>query len=91
MHAYHTGSYEVSSKSLDTCLCYLFYWENDSVIVGSVFNKARCKRKYSISKDNLSKTVERFLVDRLNLKDGVFSFTPGFVKYASNNYGIVSQ
>ena len=45
--------------------------------------------KLRISKDNLSKTVERFLVDRLNLKDGVFSFTPGFVKYASNNYGIV--
>lgn len=45
--------------------------------------------KLRISKDNLSKTVERFLVDRLNLKDGVFSFTPGFVKYSSNNYGIV--
>lgn len=45
--------------------------------------------KLRISKDNLSKTVERFLVDRLNLKDGVFSFTPGFVKYSSNSYGMV--
>ncbi|MFN3471067.1 MAG: DUF4388 domain-containing protein, partial [Aquificaceae bacterium] len=45
--------------------------------------------KLRISKDNLFKTVERFLINRLNLKDGVFSFTPGFVKYASNNYGEV--
>ncbi|MFN3976235.1 MAG: DUF4388 domain-containing protein [Aquificaceae bacterium] len=45
--------------------------------------------KLRISKDNLFKTVERFLIKRLNLKDGVFSFTPGFVKYASNNYGEV--
>ncbi len=45
--------------------------------------------KLRISKDSLFKTVERFLISRLNLKDGVFSFTPGFVKYASNDYGEV--
>ncbi len=45
--------------------------------------------KLRISKENLFKTVERFLIERLNLKDGVFSFTPGFVKYGSNSYGDV--
>ncbi|MDM7266942.1 MAG: DUF4388 domain-containing protein [Aquificaceae bacterium] len=43
--------------------------------------------KLRIPKENLSKTIERFLINRLNIKEGVFSFTPGFVKYASDNYG----
>ena len=45
--------------------------------------------KLRISKENLSRTVERFLIKRLDIKNGVFSFTPGFVKYSSDNYGPV--
>ncbi len=45
--------------------------------------------KLRISKENLFRTVERFLIKRLDIKNGVFSFTPGFVKYSSDNYGFV--
>ncbi len=44
--------------------------------------------KLRISKENLSKTVQRFLLERLNIKEGVFSFTPGFVRYNST-YSVV--
>lgn len=40
--------------------------------------------KLRIPKENIYKTVERFLVDRLHLKEGVFSFVPGFIKYSSD-------
>ncbi len=40
--------------------------------------------KLRISKDNLFRTVQRFLIERLDMKEGVFSFTPGFVRYSSN-------
>ncbi|MCS6956946.1 MAG: DUF4388 domain-containing protein [Aquificaceae bacterium] len=45
--------------------------------------------KLRISKENLFRTVDRFLIDRLNMKEGVFSFTPGFVKYSSNDYTVL--
>ncbi|MEN3028198.1 MAG: DUF4388 domain-containing protein [Aquificaceae bacterium] len=45
--------------------------------------------KLRISKENLFRTVERFLIERLNLKEGVFSFTAGFVRYGSNNYKVI--
>lgn len=45
--------------------------------------------KLRISKENLFRTVERFLIERLHMKEGVFSFTPGFVRFGSNNYRIV--
>ncbi|MEN3039847.1 MAG: hypothetical protein ABDI07_12005, partial [Candidatus Kryptonium sp.] len=45
--------------------------------------------KLRISKENLFRTVERFLINRLSLREGVFSFTPGFVKYESNNYNVL--
>ncbi|WP_448587390.1 DUF4388 domain-containing protein [Thermocrinis sp.] len=32
---------------------------------------------------SLPKTLERFLISRLNMKEGIFSFTPGFIKYGS--------
>jgi predicted DNA-binding protein (UPF0251 family) len=44
--------------------------------------------KLRISKENLFRTVQRFLLERLDMKEGVFSFTPGFVKYNSN-YSVV--
>jgi hypothetical protein len=40
--------------------------------------------KLRISKETLSRTVERFLISRLDIKEGVFSFTPGFIKYGSD-------
>jgi len=40
-------------------------------------------RKLRLDLENLPKTVERFLISRLNLKEGIFSFTPGFIKYGS--------
>lgn len=43
--------------------------------------------KLRIARDNLIKTVDRFLLDRLNIREGVFSFTPGFVRYSSESYG----
>lgn len=45
--------------------------------------------KLRIPKENLHKTVERFLIKRLDLREGVFSFTPSFVRYSSDNYGFV--
>ncbi len=44
--------------------------------------------KLRISKENLSRTVQRFLIERLDMKEGVFSFTPGFVRY-NTNYSVV--
>ncbi|QID32796.1 DUF4388 domain-containing protein [Pampinifervens florentissimum] len=44
--------------------------------------------KLRISKENLFRTVQRFLIERLDMKEGVFSFTPGFVRYNSN-YSVV--
>ncbi len=44
--------------------------------------------KLRISKENLFRTVQRFLIERLDMKEGVFSFTPGFVRYSSN-YSVV--
>lgn len=40
--------------------------------------------KLRISKEALPKTVQRFLIERLNVREGVFSFTPGFMRYGSN-------
>ncbi len=37
--------------------------------------------KLRMATESLPKTVERFLVSRLNMKEGIFSFTPGFIKY----------
>ncbi len=42
--------------------------------------------KLRISKENLYRTVQRFLLERLDMKEGVFSFTPGFVRYNSNYF-----
>ena len=39
--------------------------------------------KLRMDLESLPKTVERFLISRLNLKEGIFSFTPGFIKYGS--------
>ncbi len=47
--------------------------------------------KLRISKENLPKTIERFLINKLGSKEGVFSFTPGFIRYNSDipvNYPI---
>ncbi len=44
--------------------------------------------KLRISKENLFRTVQRFLIERLDMKEGVFSFTPGFVRY-NTNYSVV--
>ncbi|MGC8852034.1 MAG: DUF4388 domain-containing protein [Hydrogenobacter sp.] len=40
--------------------------------------------KLRISKENLPKTIERFLINKLGSKEGVFSFTPGFIRYNSD-------
>ncbi|ADO44971.1 MAG: DUF4388 domain-containing protein [Hydrogenobacter thermophilus] len=40
--------------------------------------------KLRISKESLPKTVERFLISKLGSKEGVFSFTPGFIRYNSD-------
>jgi len=37
--------------------------------------------KLRMSTESLPKTIERFLISRLNIKEGIFSFTPGFIKY----------
>ena len=37
--------------------------------------------KLRMSVESLPKTLERFLISRLNMKEGIFSFTPGFIKY----------
>ncbi len=47
--------------------------------------------KLRVPKESLPKTVERFFIDKLSMKEGVFSFIPGFVKYFSDypvNYPI---
>ncbi len=44
--------------------------------------------KLRISKENLFRTVQRFLIERFDMKEGVFSFTPGFVRY-NTNYSVV--
>ena len=71
MHAYHTGSYEGSSKSLGTCLCYLldsFFYDNLSVdralygllALGVIKRKKKEKKqKPSIALDLLMKIIER--------------------------------
>ena len=40
--------------------------------------------KLRISKDILPKTVEKFLVAKLDSKQGTFSFTPGFIEYTQD-------
>jgi len=37
--------------------------------------------KLRIRKEDIHKTIERFFIPRLNQKEGIFSFTPGFIKY----------
>jgi hypothetical protein len=37
--------------------------------------------KLRMSTESLPKTIERFLISRLDMKEGIFSFTPGFIKY----------
>jgi len=39
--------------------------------------------KLRIPKENLHKTIERFLISKLGSKEGIFSFTPGFIRYNS--------
>jgi len=43
-----------------------------------LINKLRIKR------EDIPKTIERFFLPRLNQKEGIFSFTPGFIKYDSD-------
>ncbi|ADC89119.1 hypothetical protein Thal_0485 [Thermocrinis albus DSM 14484] len=40
--------------------------------------------KLRIDPKSMPRTVERFLVGRFHLKEGIFSFTPGFIKYGSS-------
>ncbi len=40
--------------------------------------------KLRIRKEDIPKTIERFLISRINQKEGIFSFTPGFIKYDSD-------
>ncbi len=40
--------------------------------------------KLRIRKEDIHKTIERFFLPRLNQKEGIFSFTPGFIKYDSD-------
>ncbi|SHK46563.1 DUF4388 domain-containing protein [Thermocrinis minervae] len=40
--------------------------------------------KLRIPKESLHKTIERFLISRFDHKEGIFSFTPGFIKYNSD-------
>ncbi len=41
-------------------------------------------QKLRIKKEDMPKTVERFFLSRLDRKEGIFSFTPGFIKYESD-------
>lgn len=43
-----------------------------------LINKLRIKR------EDIPKTIERFFLPRLDQKEGIFSFTPGFIKYDSD-------
>ena len=40
--------------------------------------------KLRMGPESLPRTVERFLISRLGMKEGIFSFTPGFIKYGSD-------
>lgn len=40
--------------------------------------------KLRISRDMLPKTLEKFLIPRLANRQGVFSFTPGFIEYSQD-------
>ncbi len=40
--------------------------------------------KLRIKKEDIHKTIERFFLPRLEQKEGIFSFTPGFIKYDSD-------
>ncbi len=40
--------------------------------------------KLRINREDLHKTIERFFISRLDRKEGIFSFTPGFIKYESD-------
>ncbi|MDQ7082842.1 MAG: hypothetical protein Q9N34_07755 [Aquificota bacterium] len=40
--------------------------------------------KLRIKKEDIHKTIDRFFLPRLNRKEGIFSFTPGFIKYDSD-------
>lgn len=40
-------------------------------------------KKLRIKKEDIPKTIERFFISRLDQKEGIFSFTPGFIKYDS--------
>ncbi len=37
--------------------------------------------KLRIKMDDIHKTIDRFFIPRLGQKEGIFSFTPGFIKY----------
>ena len=37
-----------------------------------------------VPKESLHKTIERFFINKLNTKEGVFSFIPGFIRYSSS-------
>ncbi len=40
--------------------------------------------KLRIKKEDLYKTVEKFFLSRIGNKEGIFSFTPGFIRYNSD-------
>lgn len=40
--------------------------------------------KLRIKKEDMHKTIDRFFLPRLSQKEGIFSFTPGFIKYDSD-------
>ena len=41
-------------------------------------------KKLRIRKEDIHKAIERFFLPRLDQKEGIFSFTPGFIKYDSD-------
>jgi hypothetical protein len=40
--------------------------------------------KLRIKKEDIHKTIDRFFLTRLGQKEGIFSFTPGFIKFDSD-------
>ena len=40
--------------------------------------------KLRIRREDIHKAIERFFLPRLGMKEGIFSFTPGFIKYDSD-------
>ncbi len=40
--------------------------------------------KLRIKKEDIHKTIDRFFLPRLGQKEGIFSFTPGFIKFDSD-------